>query len=200
MRLRYGDVIEEKDPDDERKLVLSGGFMVPDRNSFGHTFRDYDVKSSQQKGAEEFYRINHINQTYEFVKRMREEYGKLNRVEMNYPKKDWLHLTGLIHDLGKVLLHPVFGALPQWAVVGDTYPVGCAFSESIVHHKFFEENPDYNKPTYNTKYGVYSEVRGLNNVMMSWGHDDYMYLVAKENKCTLPSAGLFIIRYHSFYG
>ena len=24
--------------------------------------------------------------------------------------------------------------------------------------------------------------------------------VAKENKTTLPSAGLFIIRYHSFYG
>lgn len=38
-------------------------------------------------------------------------------------------------DLGKVLLHPSFGELPQWAVVGDTYPVGCAFDESIVHHK-----------------------------------------------------------------
>ena len=24
--------------------------------------------------------------------------------------------------------------------------------------------------------------------------------VAKENKTTLPSAGLFVIRYHSFYG
>ncbi|XP_019151770.1 PREDICTED: probable inositol oxygenase [Ipomoea nil] len=34
---------------------------------------------------------------------------------------------------------------------------------------------------------------------MSWGHDDYMYLVAKENKTTLPNVGLFIIRYHSFY-
>ena len=38
-------------------------------------------------------------------------------------------------DLGKVLLLPSFGELPQWAVVGDTYPVGCAFDESIVHHK-----------------------------------------------------------------
>lgn len=185
---------------------------------------------------ENFYHINHINQTYDFVKRMREEYGKLDKVEMSiweccellnnvvdesdpdldepqiehllqtaeairkdYPDEDWLHLTGLIHDLGKVLLHPSFGELPQWAVVGDIYPVGCAFDKSNVHSKYFEENPDYINPAYNTRYGVYSEGCGLDNVLMSWGHDDYMYLVAKENGTTLPSAGLFIIRYHSFY-
>lgn len=90
--------------------------------------------------------------------------------------------------------------------------------------KYFEENPDYNKASYNTMYGIYTEGCGLENVFMSWGHDDYMYLVsklqsqhlfhvrtsicgyysvsqvAKENQTTLPSAGLFIIRYHSFYG
>ncbi|KAF8400907.1 hypothetical protein HHK36_014210 [Tetracentron sinense] len=223
-------------PCDRIELVLDGGFMVPDTNSFGHTFRDYDAECERKKSVEEFYWINHINQSYEFVKRMREEYGKLTRVEMSiweccellnefvdesdpdldepqiehllqtaeairkdYPDEDWLHLTGLIHDLGKVLLHRSFGELPQWAVVGDTFPVGCAFNESIVHHKYFKENPDYNNPAYNTKYGVYSEGCGLNNVMMSWGHDDYMYLVATENKSTLPSAALFIIRYHSFY-
>src|SRR2546422_6255074 len=38
-------------------------------------------------------------------------------------------LTGLIHDLGKVLC--LFGE-PQWAVVGDTFPVGCAHSDTIV--------------------------------------------------------------------
>lgn len=227
---------EKKVPVDEKELGLDGGFVVPQINSFGHTFRDYHVESERQQGVENFYRINHINQTYDFVRRMREEYRKLNRMEMSiweccellnnvvdesdpdldepqiehllqtaeairkdYPNEDWLHLTGLIHDLGKVLLLPEFGGLPQWAVVGDTYPVGCAFDESIVHHKYFEGNPDHNDPTYNTKYGVYSEGCGLNNVMMSWGHDDYMYLVAKENNSTLPSAGLFIIRYHSFY-
>ncbi|TYG97880.1 hypothetical protein ES288_A10G072900v1 [Gossypium darwinii] len=130
--------------------------------------------------------IEHLLQTAEAIRK-------------DYPDEDWLHLTGLIHDLGKVLLHPSFGGLPQWAVVGDTYPAGCAFDKSIVHHKYFEENPDYHNPAYNTKYGVYSEGCGLNNVMMSWGHDDYMYLVAKENNTTLPSAALFIIRYHSFY-
>ena len=39
---------------------------------------------------------------------------------------DWMVLVGLIHDMGKVLC--LFGE-PQWAVVGDTFPVGCAFSD-----------------------------------------------------------------------
>ena len=42
---------------------------------------------------------------------------------------DWFVLTGFIHDLGKVLC--LFGE-PQWAVVGDTFPVGCRFSDKIV--------------------------------------------------------------------
>ena len=45
----------------------------------------------------------------------------------NHP--DWFVLTGLLHDIGKVLC--LFGE-PQWAVVGDTFPVGCSFSKSIV--------------------------------------------------------------------
>ncbi|XP_051148159.1 inositol oxygenase 1-like isoform X2 [Andrographis paniculata] len=233
----FGGEVEAKEiPGNEKDLVLDGGFVVPHANSFGHNFRDYDAESERRQGVENFYRINHINQTVDFVRKMREEYGKLDKIEMSiweccellnnvvdesdpdldepqiehllqtaeairrdYPDEDWLHLTGLIHDLGKVLLHPDFGELPQWAVVGDTYPVGCAFDESIVHHKHFEENPDYKNPALNTKYGIYSEGCGLDKVLMSWGHDDYMYLVAKENKTTLPSAGLFIIRYHSFY-
>ncbi|KGN60583.2 inositol oxygenase 2 [Cucumis sativus] len=234
---------------DSNELVLDGefvnpksspndaGFFAPEINSFGHSFRDYDnAESVRQKTVEELYRLNHINQTYDFVKKMREEYGKLDKTEMSiweccemlnevvddsdpdldepqiqhllqsaeairkdYPDEDWLHLTALIHDLGKVLLLPAFGGLPQWAVVGDTYPLGCAFDKSIVHHKYFKDNIDNNNPAYNTKYGVYSPGCGLDNVVISWGHDDYMYLVAKENGTTLPDAGLFIVRYHSFY-
>jgi len=102
-------------------------------------------------------------------------------------------------DLGKVLLHPSFGEEPQWAVVGDTYPLGCAFDESIVHCEFFKENPDFYNSKYNTKYGVYSENCGLDNVIVSWGHDEYMHMVAKMNNTTLPPEALFIIRFHSFY-
>ncbi|MCS7025176.1 MAG: inositol oxygenase [Bryobacteraceae bacterium] len=105
----------------------------------------------------------------------------------------WFILAGLLHDLGKVLC--LFGE-PQWAVVGDTFPVGCAWSEKIVFHEFFAENPDRNVPQYQTKLGVYSEGCGLDRVDLSWGHDEYLYHVLKPY---LPEEALAIIRYHSFY-
>jgi inositol oxygenase len=105
----------------------------------------------------------------------------------------WFVLTGLIHDLGKVLC--LFGE-PQWAVVGDTFPVGCAFSEKIVLAEFFAENPDVREPRYQTRCGIYAEHCGLDNVLMSWGHDEYLYQVAKDY---LPAEALSMIRYHSFY-
>jgi inositol oxygenase len=104
-----------------------------------------------------------------------------------------LVLTGLIHDLGKVLC--LFGE-PQWAVVGDTYPVGCAFSEKIVHHGFFAANPDARVPVYATRLGIYREGCGLGAVELSWGHDEYLYHVTKPY---LPEDALYVIRYHSFY-
>ncbi|KAK3247977.1 Inositol oxygenase 1 [Cymbomonas tetramitiformis] len=112
---------------------------------------------------------------------------------------DWFHLTGFIHDLGKVMSHKKFGELPQWAVVGDTFPVGCAYDKGIILSKYFEDNADFNKPEYRSKCGVYAKNCGLDNVVMSWGHDEYMYQVMKLNGCTLPLAAQYIVRYHSFY-
>ncbi|CAO3642364.1 unnamed protein product [Cunninghamella blakesleeana] len=105
----------------------------------------------------------------------------------------WMILTALIHDLGKIL--SVFGE-EQWTVVGDTYPVGCAFSEKIVYSDFFKSNPDYQNPLYATKFGIYQPNIGLNNVHMSFGHDEYLYHVCKG---FLPPEALYIIRFHSFY-
>ena len=106
---------------------------------------------------------------------------------------DWFVLTGFIHDLGKVLC--LFGE-PQWAVVGDTFPVGCRHSDAIVYPEFFELNPDSKDDRYNTKYGVYSHQCGLDQVKMSWGHDEYLYQMVKDY---LPEPALYMIRYHSFY-
>ena len=107
--------------------------------------------------------------------------------------EDWFVLAGLLHDLGKVLC--LFGE-PQWAVVGDTFPVGCRFSDSIVYHEFFGENPDQQDTRFNSKLGIYEENCGLENVRMSWGHDEYLYHVVKDY---LPTPALYMIRYHSFY-
>src|SRR6478735_437432 len=106
---------------------------------------------------------------------------------------DWMVCVGLLHDMGKVLC--LFGE-PQWAVVGDTFPVGCSYSDKIVYPEFFKNNPDYSDDRYNTKYGVYKPNCGLRNVTMSWGHDEYVYHIAKDR---LPEEGLYMLRYHSFY-
>ena len=106
---------------------------------------------------------------------------------------DWFVLTGLVHDLGKVLCS--FDE-PQWAVVGDTFPVGCAFSEKIVHADLFAANPDSGVAAYSTELGIYEEGCGLDSVQMSWGHDEYLYHVLHGR---LPEEALYVIRYHSFY-
>ncbi|MBT6584856.1 MAG: inositol oxygenase, partial [Gammaproteobacteria bacterium] len=106
---------------------------------------------------------------------------------------DWLVVTGLVHDLGKILA--LWGE-EQWAVVGDTFPLGCPFDKRIVGSEFFEANPDTSVEQYQQETGIYEEATGLRNVAMSWGHDEYMYMVAKPY---LPREALFVIRYHSFY-
>jgi inositol oxygenase len=119
------------------------------------------------------------------------------RARKEFPQYDWLHLTGLIHDLGKIM---AFYGEPQYSVVGDTYPVGCLWSDNIVYRdESFEGNVDALNPKYNTKYGIYKPKCGITNLMMSWGHDEYLYRVLKHNKCTLPQEALNIIRFHSFY-
>ncbi|XP_059091057.1 inositol oxygenase-like [Tigriopus californicus] len=114
-----------------------------------------------------------------------------------HPDQDWFHLTGLIHDLGKIM---AFYDEPQWGVVGDTFPVGCHPQKSIVFRDWsFKDNPDLTNPLYNTENGIYEKNCGLNKITMSWGHDEYLYRVLLNHKTTLPQEGLWMIRFHSFY-
>jgi len=119
------------------------------------------------------------------------------RIRKEHPDKPWFHLTGLIHDLGKVM---AFYGEPQWAVVGDTFPVGCKHQNSIVYRDTsFVSNPDTYDSRYNTENGIYQPGCGLSKIMMSWGHDEYLYRVLKHNNTTLPDVALNMIRFHSFY-
>lgn len=105
----------------------------------------------------------------------------------------WFILTGLIHDLGKILC--LWGE-PQWAVVGDTFPVGCAYSDKVVFPEFFAFNPDSKVPEFQSRLGIYEEGCSLDKVDLSWGHDEYLYHVVKDY---LPEEALYMVRYHSFY-
>jgi inositol oxygenase len=200
-------------------------FLSQIKNS--ESYRNY---AAEARGCvKELYRLNHANQTLDFVIKKKAEYGKFDRAEMGIweameflntlvddsdPDIDlsqvdhalqtaeairqdghprWFILTGLIHDLGKVLC--LFGE-QQWAVVGDTFPVGCAYSDRIVYSELFKDNPDYLNPVYQTPLGIYKEGCGLDVVHLSWGHDEYLYTVVKDY---LPQEALWMIRYHSCY-
>jgi inositol oxygenase len=65
-----------------------------------------------------------------------------------------------------------------------------------VFKDFFAENPDSKNPRYQTRTGIYKEGGGLQNVNLSWGHDEYLYHVVKDY---MPDEALYMIRYHSFY-
>lgn len=114
----------------------------------------------------------------------------------------WLPLTGFLHDLGKVMATAELGGLPQWAVVGDTFPVGAPFSSANVFYAcgFFKNNPDLNMQAEDHRtFGRYQRQCGFDRVDMSWGHDEYFYALLNRTVHHLPPHALYIVRYHSFY-
>lgn len=197
---------EHKTKDEYRNYDNPGRDTVREFYRLNHTYQTYDFVREKEReflkfdkkelpvwGAMEFLntlvddsdpdtdldQLQHLLQTAEAIR------------ADGHP--DWFVLTGFLHDMGKVLC--LFGE-PQWAVVGDTFPVGCAHSDKIVYPEFFAQNPDTYDERYNTKYGVYEPNCGLRNVHLSWGHDEYLYQITKDY---LPEPALYMIRYHSFY-
>ena len=225
----WEDFLKQRYPQDApcEAAAIAKPSVGPDPNKKPSEFRDHGAEA--RASVKEFYRLNHANQTREFVLAKHRQYARREKTRMGMweameylntlvddsdPDTDlsqiehllqtaeacrrdalprWFILTGLIHDVGKILC--LWGE-PQWAVVGDTFPVGCAYSPKIVFHEFFASNPDARVPEYQTRLGIYQENGGLDKVDMSWGHDEYMYHVVKDY---LPEEARYIIRYHSFY-
>lgn len=122
-------------------------------------------------------------------------YQTAERCRKKYPDDKSLQITCLIHDVGKVLFY--FGE-SNWNVVGDTFVLGCKFSDKCVYPETFKNNPDYDK--YD-ELGIYEEKCGIEKLHISYGHDEYLYNVLKKNsnKHKLSDKYLNMIRYHSFY-
>jgi inositol oxygenase len=115
-----------------------------------------------------------------------------------FPQHEWMPIVGLIHGLGKLLAHGSFGGEPQWAVCGESFPVGCRFHPSVVHSQYFQANPDRRRRAYATATGVYQQGCGLSSVCMSWSGAEYLYMVLARNRTQLPAEALFLIRYQKF--
>lgn len=128
--------------------------------------------------------------------------AEATRTKFPEPRYDWLHLTALLHDLGKGPLALGSGEvtpLPMWAVVGDTFALGCRFDKRNVCGKGYASNPDAHDARYNSEVGIYERNCGFDQVVLSYGHDEYLANVLEKNAVGLPELGTYIIRYHSFY-
>jgi inositol oxygenase len=124
-------------------------------------------------------------------------YQTAERMRKAHPDNRELQVSGLIHDLGKVLFS--FGE-PSIAVVGDTYAVGCEFPASIVYYDTMKANPDSNHAVYSTPNGIYQPGCGIENLTITFGHDEYLYRVLQTNlNHKLSKRYQNMIRFHSFY-
>src|SRR5438034_5155928 len=191
----------ERKPDEFRRHTLEAPPVVQEFYRQNHAFQTREfVRRKQREYLGLIQRSMGIWEAMEYLNTLVDDSDPdtdLSQIEHNLQTAEairrdghprWFQLVGLIHDLGKVLC--LYGE-PQWAVVGDTFPVGCSWSDKIVFHKFFELNADHNQPRYQSQVGIYGEGCGLDKVNMSWGHDEYLYHVVKDY---LPKEALYMIR------
>lgn len=109
---------------------------------------------------------------------------------------DWFILVGFIHDFGKILLLDEFGGLPQWSVVGDTFPVDYPLSNNVV---FYDKKYHLSNTCLNNKNNKINNKIGFENHLFSYGHDEYLATVLERTLNYIPKEGIYTIRYHSFY-
>ena len=190
------------------------------------SLRNYEEDSKQEKLYREMYK----NQTLRYVIDQKENYEQLGIIKMSmfkalslldtfidssdpdlnipnsihafqtaerirkkFPDNKEYQITGLIHDIGKVLYTFKY---PEWSVVGDTFVLGCKLPKSMVYYNLTVDHPDRD----NTELGIYEKGCGLENLNLSFGHDEYVYQVLKQNKThKIRKKYMDIIRYHSLY-
>jgi len=116
----------------------------------------------------------------------------------------WYQLICFLHDIGKAMV--LWGdeedgqsREKQWGLVGDTFVVGARLPEDLVYPEFNQYNRDVGKEFYMSDLGVYEANCGIDNVLLSFGHDDYLYYFLRYNGVDLPEDAFTIARYHSFY-
>ncbi|RZR91426.1 hypothetical protein BHM03_00019541 [Ensete ventricosum] len=96
--------------------------------------RDYEKESERRATVEEFYRVNHSDQTYDFAKKKKEEYGKLQKAEMSI--WDCIELlNGIVDESDPDLDEPQIEHLLQSAeAVRRDYPdQDCLHLTALIH-------------------------------------------------------------------
>jgi len=102
---------------------------------------------------------------------------------------DWVQFVALIHGLASVLTclrsnssNPSNVASKDdgnsdfdWTIPVDARVMGCKASENSIFQEFRTLNPDQDDPRYNTTNGLYNEHIGLEDFLLSWTSNEYMY-------------------------
>lgn len=175
-----------------------------------------------------------------------------------FPEYDWAPLVGLLHDVGRILAHPMCaaassatlvpplcrarsavtsssprltvasgparraasatplaqvgvpgpslretlirrcGGQPEWTVAGESYPLGCAFSDRIRGAQFLCACSDRRCHAYLTPLGIYEPHCGLDRVAFTFSGPEYLSLVLQQAGVRLPYEALFLVRHQDF--
>lgn len=113
---------------------------------------------------------------------------------------DWFQLIALIHDLGRVIKLIDKTSIKDfqdydWTIAIMSRVVGCNPSQSTSFKEFSYLRSDSNDSRYNTNLGIYHEGCGIENLLLTWTGQEYLYSMLKHNEVELPDEGLAIIRY-----
>lgn len=185
--------------------------------------------TKEKEGVRDFYSSLYQNQSLEKAKRLQDKYSKLDhgimsmntalslldtfidpsdpdvdmpnsvhayqtaeKIRNRYPHDKQFQITGLIHDLGKVLFN---FREPSYNIVGDTFVLGAEIPQCVPYYDTIQNPRKY------AEYGVYKPNCGLENLTLSYGHDEYLYqvLMGNRDKHKLDKKYMDVIRYHSFY-
>ncbi len=189
----WEEFLKERYPEPETRSSAKA-FEAANPEKKKEAFRNYEMAA--RPSVREFYRLNHRYQTYDFGQGKRKEFLSLNRRQMGVwealeylntlvddsdPDTDLSQLDHLLQTAEQIRRD----GQPRWFILAG-----------LIHDLGKILNPDSLQAAYQTRLGVYGEHCGLDNVRMSWGHDEYLFHVVKDY---LPPEALHMIRYHSFY-
>lgn len=100
---------------------------------------------------------------------------------------DWVQFVALIHGLATVLKFIDFITDAEsnsdfdWTISVDSAIVGCTFPETSTHSELHCFSPDSGDSRYQSVVGRYKRHIGLENVLLSWTGNEYLYYMLKNN-------------------
>mmetsp|Transcript_24212 Transcript_24212/g.42556 ORF Transcript_24212/g.42556 Transcript_24212/m.42556 type:complete len:669 (-) Transcript_24212:52-2058(-) len=112
---------------------------------------------------------------------------------------DWIQLVALMYGLAGILtffLDPESLRGYDWTIHDvEARVLGCKRSNCAAYPEFHNLSPDKEDPRYSTRLGMYEkEHEGLENVLLSWTSNDYMYFMLKYNSISIPDEAFTVLK------